>query len=111
MTSITNERPSFFPNSKKNIASSSTGNSKNSKLSSLPDIPEPSKVAKKIHGVKVDLTPSPKSLESVKSAVQKAETMAKEDKINSLKTRIENNNYNIDFDALADSIIEKELNK
>lgn len=110
MTQISS-RPPFFPNS----SSSQSSRAKNVSYSS--DIannkinsPERVEEINTLTGehARVDIPESIKDFSSIKRAVDNAPQVDNSEKIAALKQKIQNGTYEIDYDGLADKIIDSE---
>lgn len=111
MTQI-NSRPSFFPNS----SNSSTAKARNTSLSgdvntSKTNSPERIEELNIVTGdhAKVSIPESIKDYAAIKKAVDNSAPLDNSSKVAALKQQIENGTYKVDYDALADKMLESEF--
>jgi len=111
MTQI-NSRPAFFPHS----SSSGSAKTKNATLSSdiatnRTNSPERVEELNTVTGdhVKVDIPESIKDYAAIKKAVDYAPPMDNSAKVAALKKQIQDGNYKVDYDTLADKMLESEF--
>ncbi len=111
MTQI-NSRPPFFPHS----SSSGSSKTKNAAFSSdiatgrtnSPERAEEINAVSSEH-VKVDIPESIKDYAAIKKAVDNAPPLDNSAKIAALKQQIQNGSYDVDYDAVANKMIENEF--
>lgn len=110
MTQI-NSRPPFFPNS----SSSQSSKAKNATFSSdiassRMNSPERAEELSSISGdhVKVDIPESIKDYSAIKKAVDNAPPVDNSAKIAALKQQIKGGTYNVDYDAVAEKMLDSE---
>lgn len=99
-------RSSFFPNTKPK----SGGQAKPVVNVPLADKTTLGGIGKKPtnNDSKVDIDDTIKDFSKIKMAVDKAPPMDNSDKIAALKEQVKNGTYKIDYDSLADSIMQSE---
>ena len=106
---ISNDRPHFFPNSKTAKKEQAI-----QKAKQLRNIQGNNQVrAKEIHSktqhhAKVDIPPSVRDFARIKKAVDQAPPMDNSEKIAMLKAKIQKGEYQVDYDALAEKLLESE---
>lgn len=100
-------RPPFFPNTK--TGQTKVGNSQSFSLKRN----DPSRVdelnAKTSDHAKVSINEPIKDFSRIKKAVDTAPEVDNSDRIAALKAQINAGTYNIDYDALADKMLESEF--
>ncbi len=106
MSDINNVRPNFFPNSRSaqdqriRKSDGNTGIQRN-------DQAKAKEIAQKSQGhAKVNINEGVKDFATIKKAVDSAPEIDREAKLAELKARINSGDYQIDYDGLADKIIE-----
>lgn len=111
MTQI-NSRPPFFPHS----SSSQSTKTKNAAFSSdvattRGNSPERAEELSAISGdhVKVDIPASIKDYAAIKRAVDNSAPVDNSEKIANLKQKIQSGSYNVDYDAVAEKMLESEF--
>lgn len=111
MTEI-NPRPSFFPNS----SSTQSGRTRSTALSgdlATTRTNSPARTDELVsttgEHARVEIPESVKDFSNIKKAVDQAEPRDNSSKIADLKQRIQNGQYSVDYDAVADKMINSEF--
>lgn len=99
-------RSSFFPRSKDASAKKSIENSAIMKRNSYEKASELKNITRK--DAKVDIPSAVKDFARIKRAVDLAPDIDNSAKIENLKQRIASGKYNIDYDAIADKMLQNE---
>jgi len=108
MNNIDSLRPSFFPNNKSNgIKNSSTINIGKIKRNSFERANELKKLTKDDANVKIGA--KVKDFSRIKKAALAAPEIDNSAKIASLKAQIQGGTYKVDYDSLADKLLQTEL--
>lgn len=111
MSNHIDSRPPFFPNKNRDKYGISNQGSINPDLKIKSNAPARVEELSKINGnhANVSINDSVKDFAKIKSAVSHAPEVDNSDKIAKLKAQINAGTYNVDYEALADKILEQEF--
>ena len=109
MTEI-NPRPSFFPNSPSTQSAKSRVATFSSDLAKTNSTERADELASKTsEHARVEIPDSVKDFSAIKKAVDQSDGVDNSTKIANLKQKIQAGQYNIDYDAVADKMINSEF--
>lgn len=106
MSDINNVRPNFFPNSRSAQEQKVRAKEEAAALKRNDPVRSQEIQNKSKSHAKVDINESVKDFSTIKSAVDQASEIDQSEKIAELKAKINSGEYQVDYDALADRIIE-----
>jgi len=108
MSNINAARPSFFPKTTEStLKPSKSGAPFALKRNEASRIDQLDKLTSK--DAKVDIPEGIKDFSKIKSAVVQAQEPSRDDYLKSLKEKIQNGSYKVDYDAVAEKMLETEF--
>jgi len=109
MSSVFNDtRAPFFPNTRSAHVKQNSNRLSKTSLPERNSFERSSQIKKQSqNNVHVDIPESVKDFARIKSAVDNSEPIDKTAKIQSLRNQIQNGTYEIDYDAIADKMLQE----
>lgn len=109
MANIDSTRSSFFPNAKTESSKKSNGAGKTHAIDRNSNAAEGEKSRAANRDSKVDINDAIKDFSKIKLAVDKAPDLDRAARIAELKSSIANGTYEVDYDKLADRMLQSEF--